>query len=167
MLRWQVFFLAQIRFDHRIIFGRDDEVDDDDNDDNKLKIYDDDLNEYDNNDDDDDDELAVLFFLFFFLRSLLKQLPCLTSPWSIHLKPFLWLQGFCVQKKKKRKWYTLFYTMTTTTQHHQQNNNCRREIFCVTLKHKTIWVKTPFSYLNVKKKKEKRDTESFDQSQMS
>ena len=73
------FFLAQIRFDHRIIFGRDDEVDDDDNDDNKLKIYGDDPNEYDNNDDDDDDELAVLFFLFF-LRSLLKQLPCLTSP---------------------------------------------------------------------------------------
>ena len=122
-----------------------------------IKVNDDDLNEYDNNDDDDDDddELAVLFFLFF-LRSLLKQLPCLTSPWSIHLKPFLWLQGFCVQKKKKRKWYTLFYTMTTTTQHHQQNNNCRREIFCVTLKHKTIWVKTPFSYLNVKKKKERK-----------
>ena len=72
------FFLAQISFDHRIIFGRDDEVDDDDNDDNEFKIYDDDLNEYDNN--DDDDELAVLFFLFFFVRSLLRQLPCLTSP---------------------------------------------------------------------------------------
>ena len=39
------FFLAQISFDHRIIFGRDDEVDDDDNDDNEFKIYDDDLNE--------------------------------------------------------------------------------------------------------------------------
>ena len=56
VLRWQVFFfLAQISFDHRIIFGRDDEVDDDDNDDNKFKIYDDDLNEYDNDDDDDAD----------------------------------------------------------------------------------------------------------------
>ena len=31
--------------DHRIIFGRDDEVDDNDNDDNEFKIYDDDLNE--------------------------------------------------------------------------------------------------------------------------
>ena len=39
------FFLAQISFDHRIIFGRDDEVDDDHNDDNEFKIYDDDLNE--------------------------------------------------------------------------------------------------------------------------
>ena len=39
------FFLAQISFDHRIIFGRDDEVDDNDNDDNEFKIYDDDLNE--------------------------------------------------------------------------------------------------------------------------
>ena len=39
------FFLAQISFDHRIIFGRDDEVDDDHNDDNEFKICDDDLNE--------------------------------------------------------------------------------------------------------------------------
>ena len=39
------FFLAQISFDHRIVFVRDDKVDDDDNDDNEFKIYDDDLNE--------------------------------------------------------------------------------------------------------------------------
>ena len=66
MLRWQVFFLAQISFDHRIIFVRDDWVNDDD--DNEFKLDGDDhFNEYDNNDDDDtdnddddDDELAVL-----------------------------------------------------------------------------------------------------------
>ena len=109
---------------------------------------------------------AGSLILSFFLRSLFRQLPCLSSPWSIHLKPFLWLHGFCVKKKKKNG---ILYSIPWLQQHHQQqNNNCRRKIFCVTLKHKTIWAKTPFSYLNVKKKKrKKKDTESFDQCQMS